>query len=796
MAFDRMAFVKKFSVEAREHLEKISNGLMELEKNPENQEILQEIFRSAHTLKGSARMLKLLDINQIAHKMEDLLGLVKENRLQLDADITDLLLENCDAIDACLDAAIDQKDTPVDVDDLVKRLESAMRKEPFESKKAEPSLKTEKAPPIPEKPLVSSPQSTKEEMQKTEIASTDEEKRKHPLLKESEQKAKSDHLSDMSREHQQDQVADDQKTHVKDRKTVLDDTIRLPVSRLDNIIKLISEILLNRSKADQRLKEMNFIYDSVKILAEAFKTINKEAFADVFDQDNFETISGNVLELSKTATELFQNMRVDFHQSHSTLAQVKDEILNLRMVPIGTLFSTFPRSVRMLAKEFNKKIDIVIEGVNTELDKKIIEELNDPLVHLIRNAIDHGIEEPADRIASGKPEKGTIRLSARQGRGTIIIEIEDDGRGIDIEKIKESALRKQLVSREELSEMTRDRLLEFLFMPGFSTSRIITDISGRGVGLDVVKKNVEDKLKGAVSIDSRPNQGSKFTIFLPLTLTTMQTLLVRVGDRTFAIPYSYVQETHFRSPKDIIKVVDKTAINIRDQILPLVFLGKVLRIPEYSDYVDEEVTTIILRSGQDRMVFIVDEIIDEQEVVVKPLGSFMQKLPNLSGITILGDGEIVIILHVPDLIYSARVLSESVPSHLRKMKRKREKQRILVVDDSLNTREVEKNILEAHDYDVDTAIDGQEAFEIAVQKDFDLVVTDIEMPRVNGFELTKRLRSHEKYKNIPIIIVTSRDKEEDRKKGIEIGADAYIIKSAFDEGNLIDTIDTLIGPPS
>jgi len=363
--------------------------------------------------------------------------------------------------------------------------------------------------------------------------------------------------------------------------------------------------------------------------------------------EEYDLINATLLELISQTGLLNHQLKEDFYQSQSFVDQIKDEILNLRMIPISTLFNTYPRAVRMLANEFGKKINLEIIGENTELDKKMIEDLNDPMVHLIRNSVDHGIEEPAERLAMNKSETGTIRLSARQGRGTIIIEVEDDGQGINIEKIKASALRKQLATAEELNDITRERLMDFLFMPGFSTSKIITDISGRGVGLDVVRRNVEDKLKGTVSIQSRLNEGCKFTIVLPLTLTTNRALLVKVTDKTFAIPYSYVEETHYRSTKDIIKVVDRTAINIRDQILPLVFLGKVLKLSDYREEVDEEMTTIILRSGQDRMVFVVDEIIDEQEVVVKPMGMFMQKLSNISGVTILGDGEIVVILHVP-----------------------------------------------------------------------------------------------------------------------------------------------------
>ncbi|MFC1853636.1 response regulator, partial [candidate division CSSED10-310 bacterium] len=577
-------------------------------------------------------------------------------------------------------------------------------------------------------------------------------------------------------------------------KSPLGDTIRIQISRLDNLIKLISEIVLDRSKMDYRIKDAGNIFLTVKTLQDNFKSLSVDGDEDMVRSDGFEDINSMLNDLYDQSGKLSSNFKEDFYKSQSFVDQIKDEILNLRMIPISTLFTTYPRAVRRLANEFGKRITLEIEGENTELDKKMIEDLNDPLVHLIRNAIDHGIEEPDNRTALGKSEEGRIKLSARQGRGTIIIEIEDDGRGINVDKIKESAIRKGLVSPEEVNEYSRERLLEFLFMPGFSTSRIITDISGRGVGLDVVKKNVEDKLKGTVLIQSRPNEGSKFVINLPITLATTQALLVKVGERTYAIPYSYVEETAAHSPKEIIKVVDRTAINIRDQILPLVILGKVLDIPDFKEIVDEVMTTIILHSGQERMVFVVDEIIDEQEIVVKPLGKFMQKVSNVSGVTILGDGEIVIILHVPDLIHTARVMAESVPSHLRKMKRKVEKQRILVVDDSLNTREVEKNILEAHDYEVEVAIDGEEAFEIAQKQEFDLVVTDVEMPRVNGFELTKMLRDDDRYKNTPIIIVTSRDKDEDRRRGIEIGADAYIVKSAFDESNLIDTIETLIGP--
>ncbi len=462
----------------------------------------------------------------------------------------------------------------------------------------------------------------------------------------------------------------------------------------------------------------------------------------------------------------------------------------IRMLPISTIFNKYPRAVRDLAKEFEKKVNLVIKGETTELDKKVLEEINDPLIHLVRNSVDHGIEKPEERKRVGKKEVGQLILSASHEGDHILIEISDDGRGIDPEKIKQTAIKKGYINEDEASGLDEQDILYLIFESGFSTSTIITDVSGRGVGMDIVKRKIEEELKGSVKIESNLGKGVKYTLMLPLTLAIIRALLIKTGDRVFAIPTTALEETIKINQRKIQKIKGKEAFQLRGNFIPLVSLSNILGLEERGS-VDGDISIVIINSGGRRIGFKVQDLIFEQQIVIKTLGNHLKKVTNIAGTTILGEGEIVLILHIPDLIKSAREIEGLKTWYKKKKESKQSEVKILVVEDSLTTRELEKSIFEAAGYQVDLAINGQEALSLLDQKNYDLVVTDIQMPLMDGFELTKTIKENDELKQIPVVILTSLENDTEKQKGIEVGADAYIVKSTFDQASLLNTINRL-----
>jgi two-component system chemotaxis sensor kinase CheA len=463
------------------------------------------------------------------------------------------------------------------------------------------------------------------------------------------------------------------------------------------------------------------------------------------------------------------------------------------MLPVSTVFDTFPRLVRDISREYNKEIELEIYGGDTGLDKMILEDIKDPLLHILRNCIDHGIESPEEREIIGKPRTGKIVLSACHEGSRIAIRIEDDGRGIDPQKVKQIALQKKVITQPEAEKLSEREVLYLIFKPGFSTKEIITDVSGRGVGLDVVKKNVE-KLKGSVMVDSEIGKGTVFTLMLPLTLATIHALIIKAGSETFAIPTVAIEETLRVSISQIKRIVDKDVVIVNGRHIPVVRLIDVLGLPsvDVQKHYGAKLPIIILNVDEVRIGFLVDELLREEEIVIKNLGEYFKDVHTAAGATILGEGEVVIILNVSELIKSAKAIRET---HL--LEDIKEEQHptysILVVDDAVALRELQKSMLESAGYSVEVAADGQEAWEKAKSRHFDLIISDIEMPRMDGFQFTEALRKDEEYKDVPVIIVTAREREEDKKRGIEVGADAYIVKTSFDQSRLLEAVERLIG---
>lgn len=754
MAFDMAKFLSRFVEEAREHVEKLNNGFVQLEKNPDDSENINAIFRSAHTIKGSSRMMKLTAITEVAHKLEDALGALRDKKLSHSKGLADLLFKAVDAISEMIEKTSSGQELTTDNSGLCEEL----------TKAAEGVLPA--APPVETaKPPVVSPASAEgapsdpDKPQKTAAAVQAAPVEQQPVIKETKLKT--------------------------------GETVRINSEKLDELIKLMGEIVSNQNRLKQRLHDVKEIEWAADHFFKTLSLLGDSNPAAVL-KEHEGGMNDGVQSLSQKIRQLVSNVKDDTNIQGLLTDELQEKALKMRMVPLSTVFDSLHRMVRDISKSIGKEIDFTVEGGDIELDKKMIDKLGDPLVHMLRNSVDHGIESPQDRLKAGKHETGKIKLSASYDAGSILIELSDDGGGIPLDKIKEKALRKKMFSEEEFDGMSESALIDLIFHPGFSTSAIITDVSGRGVGMDVVKRNIIEDLRGSLKVHTENGKGTTFQIRLPMTLAIMRILLVTVKDIVFAIAAHYVSEI-IRVPKsDLISVVDKKAVRLRNEFIPVAHMEALLGLPSGKRSEKDNFLIIIVCVGSEKIGFVIDSLLDEVDMVIKSLPAHMKNIQLVSGVSISGRNEIINVLHIPALIEAAKKIREEKLSKSTASE-ERGAISILVVDDSLNTREIEKSILEAYGYRVELAGDGMEGFQKTRDFKYDLVITDVEMPRLDGFSLTEKLRNDETYRNTPIIIVTSREKEEDKRRGIMVGADAYIIKGAFDQTNLLETVQNLVG---
>jgi two-component system chemotaxis sensor kinase CheA len=710
MRFDNRQFIARFKTETQEHVQKINDRLLQLEKRPGDQSILETLMREAHTIKGSSAMIGYKRIADIAHVMEDGLEKALEGKVKLEKAHFDVLFKCADAIPLLIEDKVTWKGTGVSspfVNELCKEIEDVFKEKPPEEpeggkpKKAEVKKITEEAVAAISEPMPSIPAPFSEE------------------------------------------------------------SIRVDIRKLDKVMNLSGELLISKIHLDELTKHLSS-------KAEAHAQIKEDCGA-------------LIQELNKV------NNSFDF-----ITKGLEDEVLGLRMISIGYLFGTFPRAMRDLANEKGKEVQILIKGEETELDKSIIDEMKGPMMHLLRNAIDHGIESPDERVAKGKPRTGIITLTASQRGSHVFIEISDDGRGIDTDKVRREAVKRGLIAEGKAKDLVDEQVYSFLFIPGFSTSETITEVSGRGVGLDVVRETIL-KLKGMVQVDSKLGQGSRFTIKLPLTLGITESLFVACGNETFALPIENVVETIRVNQGEIRTVEGKEVMTLRGQILPLVRLKDVFDLSQRGIIEKKLFLVVIVQSVEKRIGLVVDQLLGRQEIVRKNLTGPLRNVHGISGATIIGDGRVILILDIPQIIENVEgvtVRKVQIPSKPAPAKKGKT---TLLIEDTLSTAMLEKNILESAGFSVVIAHDGKEALQKANQQRFDLVIIDVLMPRMDGFELTQRLKKDHLYKDVPIIIVTTRESDADKRRGLEAGADAYISKSEFTPEGLLETIERLIG---
>jgi chemotaxis protein histidine kinase CheA len=716
--------VATFRAEVEERLASLSAGLLSLESHPRARDQIAALFRDAHTVKGSAKMLGLDSVVGVAHVMEDLLGDLRDGRIRVRRDLIDLLLTACDGIGRGMPGATE----PVDAADLVPVVDALNSARPGADPVELPVLPTAEAEP-------------------------DE---------------------------------DDEQDLVPARTRDASDSVRVAASKVYDLIDVVGEAALGARRVDQ---VANVLVDLLAEHARWTKSLRLAAATDGLPE-NVTLALHRLLGIGDQVQGAGGQLRELVEVQLNRVSLVRDGAMGLAMVPLQRVVAAFPRLVREVAAASGKDVALEIEGDDVELDKQVLDGVADALKHLVINAVDHGCEPPVERVAAGKPATATVRVTARTAGGHVVIEVSEDGRGIDEDAVRAKAVERGLLPAD--STLSGSALLQVLFTPEFSTAATVTETSGRGVGLDVVKTSV-DELGGSIEIRSSAGEGTTFALTLPVTLGVMRCLVARLGTERFAIPVTSVLESIGLADAGLNEVAGVTVITRHGQSLPLLDLGEALAVPGERN----PRAALIVKHGDRQVAWSVDRLEGETELVIKDLGSFIRRVPGVSGATIAGDGNVICLLDLRDIAERAiglggtgltsRRVAAAAPVDTRP------KARVLVVEDSLGVRELERVILEGAGYQVETAVDGLDGASRLRDNPADIVISDVEMPGMSGFELTRTIRRTKGWEQVPVVIMTSLGNEEDRRMGLEAGASAYLLKGEFDQAQLVETVRRLVG---
>ncbi|GAA8960497.1 chemotaxis histidine kinase/response regulator CheAY2 [Helicobacter pylori] len=789
---DLQEIMEDFLIEAFEMNEQLDQDLVELEHNPEDLDLLNRIFRVAHTIKGSSSFLNLNILTHLTHNMEDVLNRARKGEIKITPDIMDVVLRSIDLMKTLL---VTIRDTGSDanngkeneIEEAVKQLQAitsqnlegtkegtkeAPKKENQEEAKKENIKENQenkaKAPtaeslasdnPLADEPDLDYTNMSAEEVEaeierllnkrqeadkerraqkkqeakpkqevapKTETPKTETSKTETPKAPKTETKAKA--------------KADTEEN--KAPSIGVEQTVRVDVRRLDHLMNLIGELVLGKNRLIRIYGDVEERYDGEKFLEELNQVVSS---------------------ISAVTTDL-------------QLA-----VMKTRMQPVGKVFNKFPRMVRDLSRELGKSIELIIEGEETELDKSIVEEIGDPLIHIIRNSCDHGIEPLEERRRLNKPETGKVQLSAYNEGNHIVIKISDDGKGLDPVMLKEKAIEKGVISERDAEGMSDREAFNLIFKPGFSTAKVVSNVSGRGVGMDVVKTNIE-KLNGIIEIDSEVGVGTTQKLKIPLTLAIIQALLVGVQEEYYAIPLSSVLETVRISQDEIYTVDGKSVLRLRDEVLSLVRLSDIFKVDAILES-NSDVYVVIIGLADQKIGVIVDYLIGQEEVVIKSLGYYLKNTRGIAGATVRGDGKITLIVDVGAMMDMAKSIKVNITTLMNESENTKSKNSpsdyvVLAIDDSSTDRAIIRKCLKPLGITILEAANGLEGLEMLKNGDKtpDAILVDIEMPKMDGYTFASEVRKYNKFKNLPLIAVTSRVTKTDRMRGVESGMTEYITK--------------------
>ena len=759
---DIQEILEDFLVEAFELIEQLDQNLVELEARPEDLELLNSIFRVAHTIKGSSSFLNFDVLTHLTHHMEDVLNKARHGELKLTHHVMDVVLESIDLMKALLHAIRDHgNDTSIGIDitNICARLDeiSSGNSAPKAAVKPKEALKVEVAAPVIEDDNKDysklSDEEVEEEIERLLKMRKEEDKKRReasgPAVTPAPKASVESVLDDEDEVKEEPIKASPRRVEAaaanttpakKEAASSMEQTIRVEVKRLDHLMNLIGELVLGKNRL---LK----IYDDVEERYEGEKFL--------------EELNQVVSSISLVTTDL------------------QIAVMKTRMLPIAKVFNKFPRMVRDLSRELGKQIELEISGEETELDKSIVEEIGDPLVHIIRNSCDHGIENAQTRLSRGKPAMGTIKLKAYNEGNHIVIEIADDGNGLDADILRSKAIEKGMISEREADSMSDKEAFALIFKPSLSTAKVVTNVSGRGVGMDVVKTNIE-KLNGIIDVDSELGHGTVIKLKIPLTLAIIQALLVGAQEEYYAIPLASVLET-VRIPLDEIYTIEgKNVLRLRDEVLSLVRLSDIFGVKQVYEG-GEHTYVVVIGLAESKLGVVVDTLVGQEEIVIKSLGDYLQGIDGIAGATIRGDGRVTLIIDVAALMNLAKGITVDIRASAEtavKVKSSPSDYVVLAVDDSAMDRNIMKKSMEPIGVKVIEASNGQEALNMLKSAEYsiDAVLIDIEMPRMDGYTLAGEIRKYSKYKNLPLIAVTSRTSKSDRLRGVESGMSEYITK--------------------
>ncbi|GHP77200.1 chemotaxis protein A [Helicobacter pylori] len=788
---DLQEIMEDFLIEAFEMNEQLDQDLVELEHNPEDLDLLNRIFRVAHTIKGSSSFLNLNILTHLTHNMEDVLNRARKGEIKITPDIMDVVLRSIDLMKTLL---VTIRDTGSDtnngkeneIEEAVKQLqaitsqnlegakegtkEAPKKENEKEAKKEAKKENTEenqenkaKAPTAEnsasDNPLADEPDLDYANMSAEEVEAeierllnkrqeADKERR---AQKKQEAKPKQEVTPQTETPKAETPKAPKTETKAKAKADTeenkapsigVEQTVRVDVRRLDHLMNLIGELVLGKNRLIRIYSDVEERYDGEKFLEELNQVVSS---------------------ISAVTTDL-------------QLA-----VMKTRMQPVGKVFNKFPRMVRDLSRELGKSIELIIEGEETELDKSIVEEIGDPLIHIIRNSCDHGIEPLEERRRLNKPETGKVQLSAYNEGNHIVIKISDDGKGLDPVMLKEKAIEKGVISERDAEGMSDREAFNLIFKPGFSTAKVVSNVSGRGVGMDVVKTNIE-KLNGIIEIDSEVGVGTTQKLKIPLTLAIIQALLVGVQEEYYAIPLSSVLETVRISQDEIYTVDGKSVLRLRDEVLSLVRLSDIFKVDAILES-NSDVYVVIIGLADQKIGVIVDYLIGQEEVVIKSLGYYLKNTRGIAGATVRGDGKITLIVDVGAMMDMAKSIKVNITTLMNESENTKSKNSpsdyvVLAIDDSSTDRAIIRKCLKPLGITLLEATNGLEGLEMLKNGDKipDAILVDIEMPKMDGYTFASEVRKYNKFKNLPLIAVTSRVTKTDRMRGVESGMTEYITK--------------------
>ena len=752
-----------FKIEADEHVKSLSSVLLDLEKLPNSdasKELIETIYREAHSLKGAARSVERVDIESICQELESLLSKIKNGKLTLSSDNFDLM-----------HMAVDH------ISKLIKSEKSFSRNENRALIKKLALISQASTP------IESKTKTLNESLLEKKADQTFDHREKLPKT------IKNDSL-------QPKVVYED--TVAPEEKDSQSETIRIQTDKLDPLFLQAEQLIQSSISSAQQIDDLtnlqNFI-DSWKIDFERKSSFEKQNSSE----ETTEFTKNKLREIEEIIDTIVKKGDNDQRVLDRLINDHLDTTKALLMLPISTILEGFPKLVRDLSRSQNKDVELIIIGKSIEVDKRILEELKDPLIHIIRNCVDHGITKQITDSGNSESEKGKIimEFSSMDGRN-LVVSISDNGSGIDINKVLSTAIKEGIVSKENGSKIDRTEIKNLVFQSGLSTSSLITDLSGRGLGLAIVKEKVE-KLDGTVTVESETGKGTIFHMTLPLTLSTFRGVLVVCTRQLFFIPTNNVVRVIRETHKNTKTVENRDTILLNDMVLPIVKLGDVLGLKRNENHSEQTtqgktnqfLQILVLESDGRQIGFIVEEILDEHQILVKKLGKQLVKVRNISGAAVLGSGKVVPVINIKELVNSA--IESGRKSTLAKPRAQKDKiHKILVTEDSITSRTLIKEILENAGYLVETAVDGLDGYLKAKEGKFDLIVSDVDMPKMNGFELTAKIRNDNNISEVPVVLVTALGSREDKEHGIDVGANAYIVKSSFEKSNLLDIIKKLL----